>query len=336
MQRPSHLFAPPVSGLVVPVPIDPLGLTGPTKPQSRGPYWRRTSPGRFVPIEVSDEHVEQRILEAVSRAGPSAVVTGWAGLRMWGAGYFDGLARDGVTRLPVPIANNGGRMQHHDGILASRFTVPPDEILVIQGIPCASVERSLFDEMRRTRYLRAMVVPADMTFAAELTSIRRMRRYRIERRWYRDVRTIDDALDLCDENAWSPREVDYRLVWQCDAGWGHPLCNRSVLDLEDRLIGVPDLIDPRRCVVGEFMGGVHRDRDQHESDVVRGAGFRDVGLEVVEAVSADIWEWPRLVRRLHQAERRTASSALPRRWKLGPAMSPSLDELLDARDHRAS
>ena len=285
---------------------------------------------------MSDEYVEQRILEAITRAGPRAVITGWAGLRLWGGGYFDGLGRDGVTRLPVPIATNGERLQHHEGILACRYDVPPDEIVVIHGMRVASVERCLFDEMRRVKYLRAMVVPADMTFAAELTSIRRMRRYRAERRWYRDVRTVDEALDLCDENVWSPREVDYRLVWECDAGWGHPLCNRTVVDLDDRFIGVPDLIDPRRGVAGEFLGGVHRDKDQHEKDVVRGAGFRDVGLEVVEAVSADIHEWDRLVQRLHAAGRRAASSSAPRAWKLGPPISQTLDELLDQRDRRAS
>ena len=63
---------------------------------------REVRPGR-----VSDELVEQRILEAYAGAGPRAVVTGWAGLRLLGGGYFDGLASDGVTRLPVPIATNG-------------------------------------------------------------------------------------------------------------------------------------------------------------------------------------------------------------------------------------
>jgi hypothetical protein len=336
VRRPPHLLAPTVTGLVVPVRIDPLGVTGPTKPQSRGPRWRTTSPGRFVPSAVGDELVEQRIVEASCRAGDRAVVTGWASLRLWGAGYFDGLARDGATRLAVPIATNGERLQHHDGILASRFAVPPDEIVVIQGIRCASVERSLFDEMRRVRFLRAMVVPADMTFAAELTSIARMRRYRADRRWYRDVRTVDQALGLCDENAWSPYEVDYRLVWRCDAGWGHPLCNRQVLDLDGRPVGIPDLIDPVRGVVGEFAGAHHRDKVQHGKDIAREADLRDVGLEYVEAVSADIVDFPRLVRRLHEAERRAKASTLPRRWKLGPPLTPSLDDLLDARDRRAS
>jgi hypothetical protein len=289
-----------------------------------------------VPSGVSDEYVEQRILEASCRAGARCVVTGWASLRLWGAGYFDGLGRDGVTRLPVPIATNGDRLQHHPGILALRFSVPSDEIVVIHGMRCASVERSLFDEMRRVQHRRAMVLVADMTFAAELTSIRRMRRYRWERRWYRDVRNVYDALDLCDENAWSPYEVDYRLVWDRDAGWGHPLCNRQVLDLDGRPVGVPDLIDPRRRVIGEFAGAHHRNKAQHEDDVLRTADFRDLGLEVVEAVSADFNHVPRLVARLHEAERRVRASPGPQLWRLGPPMSPSLDELLDARDRRAS
>jgi hypothetical protein len=335
MHRPRHLFAPPVRRLVVPVRVDPLGRSGPTKAQSRGPRWRTTSPGRFVPAEVSDDYVEQRILEASCRGGPTSVVTGWASLRLHGAGYFDGLARDGITRLPVPIATNGGRLQHHEGIIASRFTVPVDEVVLIHGIRCASVERSLFDEMRRVQDPRAMVVAADMAFAAELTSIQRMRRYRWHRRWYRDVRNVYDALDLCDENSWSPHESDFRLVWRCDAGWGQPLCNRQLLDLDGRPVGVPDLFDPARRVIGEFAGAHHRHKARHEEDVVRAADFRAIGLEVVEAVSADIKYYSRLVTRLHEAALRACANPLPQLWKLGPPM-PSLDDLLDARDRRTS
>src|SRR5690242_11856156 len=110
MDHPWSLIAPPVSGLVIPVRVDPRGETGPTRGQARGPGWRCTSAARFVPSTVTDLLVEQRILEAYVGAGPSAVVTGWASLRVLGGGFFDGLARDGVTSLPVPIAANGGRI----------------------------------------------------------------------------------------------------------------------------------------------------------------------------------------------------------------------------------
>ncbi len=323
------LVAPPVSKLTWPVPVDREGLAGPTPNQARGPRWRRTSLDRYVPAEVSNELVEQRILEAYGRTRGRAVVTGWAGLRLHGAAYFDGLDVDGTTPLPVPIACNGERLEGAPGVLLSRFTVPPDEVVLIHGIRVATVERCLFDEMRRRGSLRAMVVAADMTFAAGLTSIARMRRYRFERRWYRDVRNIDDALDLSCEHAKSGPEVGMRLVWVIDAGWSHPLCNREIHDLDGRFVATPDMIDPTRGVVGEYAGFWHRGIERHESDIVREADIRDVGLEYVEAVGRDLANRDRLVRRLHEAGRRAAASTLPRRWVLGPPPSPSLDEWLD-------
>ena len=53
----------------------------------------------YVPVPVSPM-VEQRIVEHGVRLR-SGAVTGWAALRLWGGGYFDGLDRDGRTPLPV-------------------------------------------------------------------------------------------------------------------------------------------------------------------------------------------------------------------------------------------
>jgi hypothetical protein len=193
--------APPLTRLVRPVPIDPVGLDGPTRGQSEGPRWRRVAPRLFVPATVSDELVEQRILEAAQRCGDRAVVTGWAALRIHGAGYFDGPARDGRTRLPVPVAANGERLGNRPGLQRTRDTVPFDEIVMVHGIRCAQVERALFDEIRRVVGFREQVVAADMTFAAQLTSVRRMRRYRMSRFWYRDVRRLDQVLLVADEHS---------------------------------------------------------------------------------------------------------------------------------------
>jgi hypothetical protein len=286
---------------------------------------------RYIAAEVSDDLVEQRILEAYARTRGCAVVTGWAGLRLRRAGYFDGLDQDGTTRLPVPIACNGERIEPCPEIERLRYVVPPDEIEIIHGIRVASIERCLFDEMRRRGSRRSMVVAADMTFAAGLTSISRMRRYRFDRRWYRDVRRVDAALDLACEHAKSGPEVSMRLVWELDAGWARPLCNREVHGLDGRLVAIPDLIDPVRGVVGEFAGAGHRDKERHAADIAREADLRDVGLEYVEAVGRDLADRQRLVRRIHEAGRRAAANPLPRGWVLGPPPSPTLDELLDRR-----
>ena len=319
-------IAPPVRELFHPVPIDPTGQHGPTRGQSQGPGWRRTSPGLFVPGSVTDERVEQRIVETALSCVDRAVITGWASLRLQGGGYFDGLARDGRTRLPVPILAGGERMRPGPGVWLVRAVVPVDEVVIVHGVRCATIERALFDEIRRLHDPREWVVAADMAFAAQLTSLRRMRRYRFGRYWYRDVRRLDETLALADEHARSGPEVRFRLIWQLDAGWTRPLTNRAVLDLDGRLIGVPDLIDPVRGVVGEYAGADHRDIDRHGDDIAREATFRRVGLEYVEVVGRDIRAPDRIVTRMLEAEKR--SGLLPQLWQLG-APPPSLDEILD-------
>ena len=320
-------IAPPVTGLVRPVRIDSSGRTGPTRGQARGPRWRIASPGLVVPSTVSDELVEQRILEAYARAGDRPVVSAWAALCLHGGGFFDGLARDGTTRLPVPIAGNGDRLRSRDGIAVVEDRIPPDEIVVLHGIRCARVERALFDEMRRIGEVREMAVAIGAACAARLTSVRRMRLYAATRRWYRDVRMVREAVEMAVEGCRSPQEDRFRLLWEYDAGWGRPLVNRPVLDQHGRLVGVPDLVDPKRGVVGEYAGADHRDIDRHESDIEREADLRDVGLEYVEVVGRDLRDQRRVIRRMEAAAARAVH--LTRHWQLGPAPTPTLDELLD-------
>jgi hypothetical protein len=323
-------IAPPVTGLVLPVRVDATGEWGPTRGQSVGPNWRPTSPGRFVPAAVGDELVEQRILEAYAGAGPTAVVTGWASLRLQGGGHFDGLERDGRTRRAVPVAVDGGRARTAPGRLLVRHVVPPDEIVVVHGIRCARAERALFDEMRLQQHdPREMAVAAGNAFRAQLTSLKRMRFYVATRRWYRDKRIVSCGLDLAAEGSRSPQEDRFRMVWEFDAGWQHPLLNREVYDDDGILVGIPDLFDPRRCVTGEYMGGDHRDHEQQQNDVGRAAAFRRVGLEPVEVVGRDMRYRPLIVARMNEAESR--AKLLPQKWVLGPP-PPPLDQTLDGRD----
>ena len=305
--------APPVSGLVLPVRVDPTGQTGPTRGQARGPNWRISSPGLAVPSGVSDELVEQRILEASARGG---VVTGWAALRLHGGGFFDGLARDGRTRRPVPIAACGARLRRTDGVDVVGDRIPPDDITIVHGILCATVERALFDEMRRIGEVREMAVAIGAACAAGLTTIPRMRAYTATRRWYRDVCMCREAVELAVSDCRSPQEDRFRLVWELDAGWGRPLINRTVLDLHGRFVAIPDLLDLERGVVGEYAGADHRDIDRHEEDIAREADLRDVGLEYVEVVGRDLHHRERIIRRMEQAAAR--AEHLERRWQVAP------------------
>lgn len=309
-------IAPPVTGLVRPVRIDPSGRAGPTRGQSRGSRWRRTSPGLYVPTDTDAALPEQRIVEAYARAGPHAVITAWAALRLHRAAFFDGLARDGRTVLPVVIAASGEGLESGFGAHVIDDRIPPDEVTVIHGMRCAKVERALYDEMQRVRQVREMAVAAGAAYAAKLTSIKRMRVYAATRRWYRDVRLVTEAVEMSCEGCRSPQEDRFRIIWEYTAGWGRPLVNRTLLDLRGRFLAIPDLFDPARGVVGEYAGADHRDIDRHAQDIEREADLRNAGLEYVETVGRDLRDERRVVHRMEQAAARAVH--LERGWQLAP------------------
>ena len=316
--------------VVRPVGLDPTGVRGPTPGQSRGPRWRRTSWGLFVPADVADDLVEQRIVEAAARLRTGAV-TGWAALRLHGGGYFDGLDRDGRTPRPVDLAMGEDRLRPQLGVELHRNRVPEDEVVIRYGVRCASVQRALFDEMRWAPTLEDGVVAMDMAAAAELTSTRRMAAFTravVRRPGRSDVLW---ALTWADEHALSPQEVRLRMIWRQTAGWPAPLCNPTLVDLDGRFIGVPDLLDVASGVVGEFSGAAHRDRARHRRDVARDGRFREAGLEPFEVVGADLADRDLVVRRMREARRRAGRH--PRHWVVVPDPGPSLDDRLDLRDH---
>lgn len=321
--------APPLPDLIRPVRVDRTGSNGPTPKQARGRSWRTSSPGRFVPSSVDGSVVEQRIIEVESRIGPPAVITGWAALRLHGGGFFDGLAHDGRTPLPIQVAAPGG-LAPTAGVLVVADRVPPDEIVVLHGMRCTTVGRALFDEMRRIGDLHEMAVAAGAAYAARLTSVQRMRVYAATRRWYRDVRLVKEAVEMSCEGCRSPQEDRFRIIWEYAAGWGRPLVNRTLVDLDGRFLGTPDLFDPVRGVVGEYAGADHRDADRHARDIEREADLRDAGLEYVEVVGRDLGDERRVVRRMENAAARAVH--LEPRWRLVPPSGPTLDELLDRRE----
>src|SRR4051812_44820265 len=146
----SNVRVEPPHDLVRPVAIDPRGSIGPTAGEARGPRWRRTSRGLYLPARVSRDVVEQRILEEACRLPAAGAVTGWAALRLHGARYFDGLATDGHTGLPIPlVVPPGTRLRARSGVTVHRERLEPAERILRQGIPCTTPDRATFDAARR-------------------------------------------------------------------------------------------------------------------------------------------------------------------------------------------
>jgi len=192
------------------------------------------------------------------------------------------------------------------------------------------------DEIERIGEIREAVVAIDMTCAARITSLRRLRAY--ARRRLRGARRAHmlAALALADESSRSPQETHLRLVWMLDARLPRPVCNPIVYSLTGDVIGSPDLLDVESGVGGEYDGAAHRTRARHRRDVERAEKFRTYDVETYTVVAGD--SVPTQVARMRAAHERSRQHRdRPRRWTLTPppgAWVPAtipLDHELDAR-----
>lgn len=291
-------------GLTLPVPVDPLGRLGPTPSASRGPRWRRTSRGLFVRSSIDGSVPEQRIVEAASTLPGDAGITGWAALRWQGAAWFDGLAPDTTTRLPIPLALGRPGVVAQPGFVVSQEFLRAGDLIFVDGLPVTIPVRSATYEMRHARDVRTAAVALDMAAYQDLVSIDEATAYTVTLRIWTGVPQCRAALTLADENAWSPPEARLRMVWLIDAELPPPRCNRPVFDKAGGVLGVPDLLDEEAGVVIEYDGPHHIDVAQRRRDRDREEVFRRHGLEYLTVLGPDMADRERLAGRLHEIRAR--------------------------------
>lgn len=313
------------SGLIAPSRIDPDGERGPTRGQACGPGWERVAPRWYAPTD-RPACVEQRIVDQACRLTErhGGAVTAWSSLRWRGAAYFDGLDQTGRLELPVPLLVGTGNLRSCAGSVLSKEQVAPGEREIVDGLPITTVQRALFDEVRRRRDVWGAVQAIDMAAAARLISVRLFWLYVLHRPAWEGVPLARKAIGLASDESRSPRETWLRLVWVLLAELPAPLCNRSVFDLDGHLLGIPDLFDPVAGLVGEYDGAHHKDLAHHRSDVSREELFRNHGLEYVEVVQGD----SRAVAAQRIKDARVRAKFLPpesRAWTIGP-VPESLDD----------
>lgn len=305
------------SGLVAPVGLDPDGRDGPTRNQARGPRWRGTSTGRYVPSSVDGTGVHQRVLEQGSRVRSWGAVTAWASLRWQGASFFEGMDHATGELLPVPLVIGSGGLRPDPRVSISFEQLAPDERHAVDGLSATVVPRALFDEVRRHGRLRQAIVDIEMTIAAGLLTLDDFRNYVWGRNGWTGVALVREAMGLAGLGCRTPQEVRMVLTWMWDAQLPRPLANVPVFDLAGNLIAIPDLLDVDAGCVGEYQGAHHKDGSRHRADVARQQALRDHGLEHFEVVGGDLGDRALVVRRMHAARGR--SLFLPpgeRRWTL--------------------
>lgn len=304
-------------GLVTPQHLDRKGISGPTPAQARGRHWTRTSAGFYVPAHADRRLVEQRIVEQAVRLPVDGAVTGWAALRMAGGLFFDGLAPDGRTPHPVPLAVPPRfNLAPSLDLALLRASYSEEEVGERHGIRCMAPVRALFDEVRRRGELREAVVAMDMALVACLVTLAEVDDFLHLHRGRPGWRLLQQARLLATCRSASPTETRMRLIWVLDARLPTPLCNWPIADAEGRYLGRPDLLCPALGVYGEYDGKDHRPRARHRQDVGRAEEFLGVGLEGFAVVAGDMDDHSVVVRRMHAAVARAEASSRPRSWML--------------------
>lgn len=288
--------------MVWPVRRDPAGQVGPTPKEARGPRWRRTSRGLYVPSSVDGDRVEQRIAEAGAALPAYGGVTGWAVLRWCGSPWFGG--SDGHSYLPVTLATGKHAVRSQPGIAVSEERLSPLDLGVDDGLRVTSAVRAVCFEMRYARNVREAVRAFDMAAYADLVSIDELVAYALEHPGWTGIPQCREAVPYLDENCWSPREVDLRMTWMVDAELPRPLSNAPIFDRHGRHLGTPDLLDPVAGVVGEYDGELHLAGERRARDVRRTEAFRSVGLETFTMVSSDLSRRRQMADRMIAARKR--------------------------------
>ena len=311
---------PPRPGLVVPVRRDPKGLLGPTKGRAAGPGWRRTSHGFYVPSHVSNDKVEQRIVEASVVVPEGLGITGWAGLRWLGGRWFDGTTSAGDRRpVTIAIGTHDIKPQPAYGIAVTGEGLWRRMVIDVDRLSITRPEWSVSFEMRYADDWRQAVVVLSMAAYNDLVSVEEQAEFLSHQNGWTGVPQARKALPFADENCWSPVEVLMKLVWQIDAELPRPLCNHPVFDLRGRHLGTPDVIDPETGLMGEYDGPGHLVPGQKARDIRRADLLRAHDLESVVMVAEDFQDLDAYLHRLRVAHRRAARHPIEQRtWTLEP------------------
>ncbi|MDQ6523370.1 hypothetical protein RB608_07170 [Nocardioides sp. LHD-245] len=303
-----HLTRP---GVVVPSRIDPRGLSGPTPGQARGPAWARVGPARYRPAGAPDT-VTQRIVDADAGLPDGSAPTGWAALHWQGARWFDGLAADG-TPLPIPVAvGDRHAKRRRAGVRVSEDWLFPGDVTVVDGLPITVPVRSVTYEARVARDEIGALRAIELAAYDDLVSVAELRAYTSHLVSRPGKKRLESALEIADENVWSPMEVVMRRFWQrCHE---RPLlCNQPVFDLAGHHLFTPDLLDPEAGVAGEYDGSVHEAGRRRSQDLDRTELTRRLGIEVVTMMGG-AGEQRRFQHRLDGAYQRAGSG--PRAWTI--------------------
>lgn len=246
-----------------------------------------------------------------------AAVTGWAALAWQGARWFTGLATDGSTVLPVPVALGDQRsVSPPVGVRLSEDWLFDDDVMVVDGLRITVPNQSVTYETRRARWLSRAVQIIDMAAYDDLVEVDGLAVYVTRLLARQGIKLTRQAVPLAVENAWSPTESDMRGSWRATIPDCELVCNVPLFDRQGRHLFTPDLFDPVAGVAGEYNGRVHTEDSARARDIEKDAAYLEHGIERIQMIATDRYDTTRFERRLLAGYRRATERRSSASWTL--------------------
>jgi hypothetical protein len=257
---------------------------------SRGVY----ADAALVRAGASGEPTDDRKLAAaaaVALAGPLAVVShqdaallhGLALLKRPPAGV------SAITRPPT--AERGRRLRR--GVSSHTARLPTRHVVIIDGIPVTSVERTVVD-LARSLPFTAGVVTADSALYNRKTTAGRLYRVVGECRRWPGIARATEIVDFAHPGAESPLESISRVAFR-DGGLPPPVLQARILG-RPGFIGRVDFLWDEQRTIAEADGAMkYADPSRARLQLRRDTELRQAGYEVVHFTWRDITARPELV-----------------------------------------
>jgi hypothetical protein len=271
---------------------------GITDAMLKGKSWHRFSYGWYLSPPAELRRIER--LRCLSAALPKgAAFSGLTAAELYGW-WLPPLP----PNMPIFVtADPGGRRPARREFRVRRSALPPEEVLLLNGMPVTSPVRTLLD-LAEVLSLIDLVVIADAALhkgdltLAELRAAAKCP----PRRGIRTFRRMTELADRRSESAW---ETVLRLLYVLS---GIPVeVQVEIFDSRGGLIGRSDLRIKGTVRLSEYDGATHRDRERHQDDLRREkrlhrAGYvrygyvaREIVMQpaVIIADAEDALGWPR-------------------------------------------
>ena len=276
-----------------------LAAVGISRDMTRGPRWRRTSRGYFVPAHSGDLTTAQRILDLAPLIHDTGALTGWAAAYVHGVDLLDG--RDPQSMDPLPITVQLGRdlgRASSERVVYRREHLPARDRLTCHGLGVVTQQRAAFDGARFADNLVEAVAFLDQVTRVLPVTVADLASRVIPGARWSQLAQLQRALSLADPAAANPWESRLRMFATLRAGLPRPLVNQPVFDVDGHFLGIPDLLEPEAGLVVEFDGQDHRLRRRHQADNIREEKLETCNLTVCRVDSLDLRQPVALIERL--------------------------------------